>query len=85
MISCERKNKLQSLGKCIPTKLDIADEMYKKGFRVVAAMHRIPLGNGSFIPSYMIDNDIDECKKMWLNAFRGLTKNNKITCIAHPF
>lgn len=65
--------------------LDIADKMYQKRIRVVAAMHRIPLGNGCFISRNMIKNDIDECKKLWLNAFSGLTKNKRITCIAHPF
>lgn len=65
--------------------LDIPDEIYGRDIRIVAAMHRIPLGDNKFIRRSEISNDLDISKKTWMKAFKSYKYNKNINCIAHPF
>lgn len=52
---------------------------------IVAAIHRIPDGNGNYIDKYTITDDIEYSKQCYLNTLNGLKNNEKITKLAHPF
>jgi putative hydrolase len=65
--------------------LDIDDSLYSKDVRVVAAIHRIPIGNGKYIRSSEINHNLELSREMWLKSFSSLINNNRINCIAHPF
>lgn len=65
--------------------LDVSEDIYSKKVRIVGAMHRIPIGNMKFISRNEIKCNKDESKKIWLKALRGIQKNNRIECLAHPF
>ena len=65
--------------------IDIDNSLYNKKVRVVAAIHRIPLGEGKFLKSSEINQDLSYSRKSWLKAFKSFKNNPKIDCIAHPF
>lgn len=65
--------------------LDIDFALYDKDIRIVAAIHRIPKGNGEYIRKSEINNSLELSKKYWLQGFKSLVLNDSIDCIAHPF
>jgi HisJ family histidinol phosphate phosphatase len=65
--------------------LDINESLYGQGVRIVAAIHRIPLGNGEYIRGSQIGDNIELSKKIWLISFKSLINNKRINAIAHPF
>lgn len=65
--------------------LDIQTNLYDKNIRIVAAIHRIPKGNGEYIRRSEIGKNLELSKEFWLKSFKSLVLNNQIDCIAHPF
>jgi Histidinol phosphatase and related hydrolases of the PHP family len=65
--------------------IDISESLYSKGIRIVAAMHRIPCGNGKFIRASEIKNNVADSKVKWLETLKGIQYNKHIDCLAHPF
>jgi len=65
--------------------IDVNDDLFGKGVRVVAAMHRIPCGNGKFIRASEIKNNLDVSRKFWMETIKGIQNNKHIDCLAHPF
>lgn len=51
----------------------------------VAAIHRIPTGDGNYIRKNEIENNKDHSFSCWMNTIRGINKNKGIDRIAHPF
>ena len=65
--------------------LDLDTKYYNSDIKIVAAIHRIPLGNENYIRGSEIQNDIELSKSMWMKSFKSFLLNKNITCIAHPF
>lgn len=53
--------------------------------KIVAAIHRLPKGNGEFIRRDEIVRDKKLAIECWMNAVGGLKSNNRFERLAHPF
>ena len=51
----------------------------------VAALHRLPNGNGEFISKDSLKQLGCLARTYWINAITGLQQNHEISRIAHPF
>lgn len=66
-------------------RLDMQDDWYDAGLRVVAAIHRIPNEDGSSFFRKDGETPVEMLRTMWENAITGMEYNRKINCLAHPF
>lgn len=56
-----------------------------KEIMIVAAIHRIPIGNGRYIRRNEIKKNREQAKICWLETILGVTTNSCVHRLAHPF
>ena len=65
--------------------IDFDDRYHSKLDFVLAAFHRIPLGNNEYLHLCDIPENPESCLDIWINTLENALRNPVVDGIAHPF